>query len=235
MKKNDYQTKKQAQEYGTERFSGGLSLVDKDEAGLIKEWLKKIDKSRFPIFLDLGTGTGRIIKEHLKHNPKTIYALDQSEAMLKTLAENFSKEIKRGVVKTIKANADRTGQPNNLIDIVTSLHLFKHFSNIEPVLKEVARILKPGGHFIFDALNQKSIIKFNLGTCYAVGLKELRKKLKNEGFLVKEFYFMHNFGETIYNLLGKSSSKPLHLIDKKLSQTKLNLGTKIFILARKNE
>ncbi len=228
MKKSDYQSFKQADQYYRLRFSN-LSQVNQDEMLLLEKWLKDVGTKK--IHLDLGTGTGRIVTILLKHHPKKIYALDQSEAMLKYLNHLYKKEVEAKKIRTVKATSSKIPVNSSTIDIITAFHLFKHLPDIEPTLKEADRILKKGGYLIFDALNTNSLIRFNLGTCFALSDIELFDKLSKNGFIIHNVAYLHNFGETVYNLLGLAA-KIIQPADLFMSEH-FKIGTKIFVLAKK--
>lgn len=229
MQKGDYRSLKQADKYYRLRFRN-LSQVKKDEMLLLERWLKAtgFDNS---VSLDLGTGTGRIVKMLLKHNPKKVYALDRSEAMLEYLNQLYKKGVNAKKVQTIKATSDKIPIKSSTIDVVTAFHLFKHLPKIEPTLKEANRILKTNGYLIFDVLNANSVIRFNLGTCYALAKSSLLKALNKNGFNCLEVIALHVFGETVYNFPGAAF---INLIDKLLIKIGLPLGTKLFVLAQKD-
>lgn len=232
MKSTDYKTLKQAKEYHLKRFDEGLKLISDDELNLVGQWVFQISSNRPLIYIDIGTGTGRILKELLRHSPKKIFAVDQSESMLNQLKLNYQKAIKDEIVKVVFSNSDKIPLSSRTVDISTSLHLFKHLPNVEPTLREINRVLKMGGYLIFDVLNRDSVVRFNLGSCFALSKTEIISKLQKMGFKVLQIVSLHTFGETIYNLPG---SNLVHLIDKFTTKMPLSFGTKFFILAKKYE
>ncbi len=230
MIKGEYKSPKRAQDYSLNRFKGGLAIVNKDEMEIIENWLSNKISTNKTIF-DLGAGTGRAIRVFLKSRPKTIYAFDQSPAMLKLLKENYPTQIKKGQIKVIVGLANKIALDKNCIDIVVSLHVFKHLKDINPALKEVNRILKNKGFIIFDVLNINSLIKFNLGTCYALTKPSIIKILSKNGFNCLEIVPLHVLGETVYNFPGAHF---INFFDKFLTKIRLPIGTKFFVLAQKN-
>lgn len=229
MKKNDYATFQKAANYNDKRFSGGLKFISEDELKIIDTYITSIHGSK-ENYLDLGTGTGRVLKILLKHHPKRIYALDQSEKMIARLKINYPEKVRTGTVKLLNANSDKIPLKQNSVDIATSLHLFKHLANIRPTIREVARVLKPKGHIIFDVLNQQSVIRYNLQTCNMLSASALQNILVDEKFKIKEMYHLHYLGETVYRLPGVNT---IHWLDQKLSNSKLRAGTKILVFAQK--
>lgn len=230
MIKGEYKSPKRAQDYNLNRFKRGLALVDKDEMEILENWLPKKTSTNKTIF-DLGTGTGRAIKVLLKSRPKTIYAFDQSRAMLKLLEENYPFQVKNGQIKIVVGSSDKIALDKSSIDIVVSLHVFKHLKDINPTLKEVNRILKNKGFIIFDVLNINSLIKFNLGTCYALDKSKLIETLEKNKFNIIMIIPLHVFGETVYNFPG---ARIINLVDKLVTKFGPTIGTKLFVMAQKN-
>jgi ubiquinone/menaquinone biosynthesis C-methylase UbiE len=233
MKPGDYQKAKQAQIYNKHRFTKGLSIVDKQEKKIIENYLKKINIEPSSIILDVGTGTGRVLKLLLKFSPSRILALDSSFAMLTILKKTFLKEIKNERIKTIRSASDKMTIQKNSINLVTSLHLFKHLPNIDPTLKEISRVLKKNSFLIFDVLNKNSLVALNLETCYALTENQLRKKVQNNGFKIISIRYLNVFGETIYKILGLRLGELFSLFDQIIVALKIPVGTKMLILAQK--
>lgn len=230
MKQSDYKTRAQAIEYQNKRFSKGLEVVHLDEMNILREFLK-YTQTKAKKYLDIGTGTGRIVSELLKVEPKRIYVLDSSPAMLSIFKETYHQKIQDGSIKILLAPSEDIPLPNKSVDFITGFHLFKHLKEIKPTLKECHRILCQGGYIAFDALNANSVIKFNLGTCYALSESLIANKLTQNGFKVIKIISLHPLGETVYNLPVASI---ISSVDKLIRKFGISFGTKLFILAQKN-
>jgi len=226
MIKGDYETSEKAKRYETKRFSDGLSAVSQDELNLLKRFLKNVETNK--VYLDLGTGTGRVLSVTTKLNPKKIYAVDASQAML----ERLQKAYKSKKIKTINTKADKTTLKQSSVDVATSFHLFKHLEKPEKVIVEVSRVLKTDGLFAFDVLNKNSIINLNLGSCYSVNYSSINQMLTKNHLRILQVTYLHFLGETVYKMLGLANIKLVRDMDYFISN-KLKIGTKIFILAEK--
>lgn len=233
MKQGDYHTDAQAKDYDYNRFKGGLSVVHQRETEIISKWIKKAGVSDESLTLDVGAGTGRIIGQILKYHPKKILAIDVSSAMLKQLSKNYQKEVSAGLIKPICSSSDDIPLKKNSIDLATSLHLFKHLNDPRSTIASIAKVLKPKGYFIFDALNINSIIRFNLQDCSAYSFVFIEDVLRKEGLIVKETIYLQNFGETIYSLAQTIFATVVYQIDTAITNSPLKLGTKMLILAQK--
>lgn len=232
MKKGDYKTFSQAREYHLGRFKNGLKRVNLDEMRILEGWLANIHIKN-KIVLDLGTGTGRIVDTLLKQEPKKIYALDQSKAMLDYLTQIFKTQIEKQTVETINSSSDDISLKSNSLDLVTAFHLFKHLPNITPTVTQIRKVLKPGGYFIFDILNQKSLVRFSLADCFGLTYKQTKRILEQQGFVVNDMVYLHPLGETVYDVFEGLLSLFPKVVDNILDVIKLKIGTKILFLAKK--
>lgn len=232
MKRGDYQTLAKAITYAQKRFGGGLKSVDRDEKRLLDKWLTNVCLSGFS-FLDLGAGTGRMTTILLGHKPKVVYALDLSPKMLTVLTKSYPNETKAQIIKTIICSSEKIPLADNSIDLVIAFHFFKHIKKIETTFKEVFRVLKPQGIFIFDHLNSKSLIRFSLGSCYLVSEREIVRKLEIFGFSILKSIHLHPLGESVYRINIKLYQEVLSGLGGLISQNGKRLGTKIFVLAQK--
>jgi ubiquinone/menaquinone biosynthesis C-methylase UbiE len=108
--------------------------------------LKDLPVSRDAEALDIATGTGEFARALAPHVAKVI-GLDATDAMLeqgkKFIAQagidNVSFE--KGIVQELPFEDER-------FDIVSSRYAFHHFADPKPVISEMARVCKTGGHVI---------------------------------------------------------------------------------------
>ena len=107
--------------------------------------------------LDLGAGYGRI-DLHLARAKgltcDTFYALDISETMLRRLIEYREQHLvfPDAEVVAICASADDIPLADASVDLVVSSAVFLHMGKtfVARTVRELARVLKPGGAFVFD-------------------------------------------------------------------------------------
>lgn len=100
--------------------------------------------------LDVGAGTGRFVSfvKSVRPEVKAI-ALDLSEPYL---ARARRRAQKMGhAIETLAAPAEKIPLPDKSVDIVTSIYLFHELPPKirERAAAEIARVLKPGGLFVF--------------------------------------------------------------------------------------
>ncbi|NOQ74021.1 MAG: methyltransferase domain-containing protein [Crocinitomix sp.] len=123
-----------AQNYDSSRFSNTYgSFIDKQERIFLDRHV--FSKNT----LNLGCGTGRFMEY-------CSTGIDFSAEMLKIAKENFPEG------EYFLGNADTTPFDNHQFDTVICFHVLMHLTptETEAIFREVNRILKPDGVFIFD-------------------------------------------------------------------------------------
>lgn len=114
--------------------------------------LHELPLSRDACCLDIATGTGEFARALAAHTASVV-GLDATDAMLeqgkKFIAQAGIENIafRKGVVQ------DLPFEPESF-DIVSSRYAFHHFADPKPVISEMARVCKKGGHVIIvDIIN----------------------------------------------------------------------------------
>jgi len=100
----------------------------------------------------------------------------------------------------IKASAEEMPVHDNTLDLVVSLASLDHIPNVEVALFEIARVLKPGGKFIFTLNNKRSWWK--------ILLKNSELLRQRETLILRDHYILwgpHEAETAIGKFLVKSS------------------------------
>lgn len=107
--------------------------------------------------LDLGCGAGLDLYLYSqKVGPKgKLYGLDLSQAMLDKASQNLS-ELGVTNVEWLNASADNIPLSDNSLDLVTANGIYNLSPDKDAVMREVARVLRPGGRTIFAEIVLKS-------------------------------------------------------------------------------
>lgn len=93
--------------------------------------------------LDIGCGTGRLLRAAAQRWPNTtLYGVDPAEGMV-AVAQRLTPNatIQRGL-------AEKLPLPDASIDLAVSTMSFHHWGDQLAGVREIARVLRPGGHFI---------------------------------------------------------------------------------------
>jgi SAM-dependent methyltransferase len=93
--------------------------------------------------LDLPCGTGRFWPLLAEQPERTIYAADNSQAMIDVGLQSRPPAVTARIAKTFQCSAFATGLPDNFVDCLISIRLLHHIDQGEDrvrMLKEFARV-----------------------------------------------------------------------------------------------
>ena len=151
--------------------------------------------------LELGCGTGRLL-EHVASKPFTLYGMDMSSGMLDVARKRFGKYPAQKVHLSM-GEASGLDFSHGFFDAVYSILVINLIPDYQQVFCEIARILKPGGLFVFNVPNLASIyllgglfvnLRGQTVTANQVGHRyshwflpnEWKNSLKNAGYVVEQ-------------------------------------------------
>ncbi|HYN87448.1 MAG TPA: bifunctional 2-polyprenyl-6-hydroxyphenol methylase/3-demethylubiquinol 3-O-methyltransferase UbiG, partial [Ardenticatenaceae bacterium] len=101
--------------------------------------------------LDLGCGGGRVAEEMARLGCHVL-GIDPSARSIAT-ARAHAKKAGLDIDYQV-AMGEALPLPNGAFDIVYSLDVLEHVVDLDRVMAEIARVLLPGGVFIYDTINQ---------------------------------------------------------------------------------
>jgi sarcosine/dimethylglycine N-methyltransferase len=111
------------------------------------ETLPKLDASMK--VLDLGSGYGGAARYLVKTYGCHVTALNLSEIENARNRDMTAKAGLSDLIEVVDGNFEEVPAPDNQFDMVWSQDAILHSPRREQVMKEVTRVLKPGGYFIF--------------------------------------------------------------------------------------
>ena len=142
FKSSAWRSKKSARNYA-KAVNDRISLADIDLETQVR--LLVANSKVGAKVLDVGCGTGALTLKLAKAGFE-VTGVDISQSMLAQLAERA-----KGLnVKLVEADIFSLPFPDSCFDSAVSRWVLPHFSNWESALREVARVLKPGGVIVFD-------------------------------------------------------------------------------------
>lgn len=106
--------------------------------------LRLADPRRGERCLDLGTGAGHTAAG-LAEAGAEVVGLDPAPGMLDAARRRYGA---LPGVRFVQAPGDATGLPDAAFDVVTARHTLHHHPDPGATLREVARVLRPGGRFV---------------------------------------------------------------------------------------
>lgn len=102
---------------------------------------------KYDRILDLGCGPG-IITESLLDISDKVYGIDLSEDMIENAVKRFNdKEISSRLFFSV-GDAEKLDFPDYYFDVVVCLGVLRYLDSLEKGLKEIHRVLRPGGALV---------------------------------------------------------------------------------------
>lgn len=103
--------------------------------------------------LDIGCGTGRLLREAALRWPSAaLIGVDPAEGMVE-----IARKLTPGGTIT-RALAESLPLPDASVDLALSTLSFHHWGDQAVAFREIARVLRPGGHFILSDFAPPSIL-----------------------------------------------------------------------------
>jgi len=208
--RKDNKTKK----YHLDRFSTlGGKLVNRTENAIIKGFFgKPMDNEKI---LDMGTGTGRVA---LWFQSEKV-GVDSSIPMLKK-AKRAGLDV---VCSDVKCLPFRTATFSTII----AVRVFIRVKSPLPVFKEVVRVLRNGGHFIFDTSNKYSIgyfiNRFSQEPPHSMfSRNDMQKYIQLAAFKIVNIQPSFIIPRGVYQKIDWSFIRKLWFIERLLLKTKLS-------------
>lgn len=116
--------------------------------------------------LDFGYGSGLLFNS-LAEIGTELHGIDiASDAGI--LSEILNKQNIRATLK--QEDILKAGYPENYFDLITAFSVFEHIRDFEPILKEMQRIMKPGGHLL---IGMPSVSRFMPWLFKAIGFNNI--------------------------------------------------------------
>ncbi|GAA4239297.1 bifunctional demethylmenaquinone methyltransferase/2-methoxy-6-polyprenyl-1,4-benzoquinol methylase UbiE [Postechiella marina] len=120
--------------------------------GIDIKWRKKvvkIVKEKQPeSILDIATGTGDLAINLAETNASKIVGLDISSGMLEIGKEKINRKGLNSKIEMVLGDSENMPFNDNTFDAITVSFGIRNFETLENGLKEILRVLKPGGSFV---------------------------------------------------------------------------------------
>jgi ubiquinone/menaquinone biosynthesis C-methylase UbiE len=184
--------------------------------------------------LELGSGTGRFTIPALKRG-FSLMATDVNEIMLKEIRK---KVVEMGYVDQCQIQVDNIFDlsfNDQSFDFVFSLHVIPRFLTVEDqraAITEAVRVLKPGGQFLFNYRNSKSLYG-HLYSEYAATSQQIKQILDEVGMRIVQMKGKRFTTRKLINIMPFFISRWIVALDLKLCNCRPGRCWDVFVMAVK--
>ena len=140
--------------------------------------------------LDIGCGGGATLKRLLKRSKGAqVYGIDISEESV-AKARKVNAEVLDRQVFVTQGSAEKLPYDDNKFDLVTAVETVYFWPDLPNCLKEVRRVVKPGGRFaiMVEVLESDSVWTDVVEGMTAYSPEQLKEMLEGAGFVKTELH-----------------------------------------------
>ena len=125
------------------------------DRGWRKKAIRQLAPHRPQTILDVATGTGDFaILSAQMLKPRTLIGADISEGMMEIGRQKVKRLGLDGTISFAKEDCLQLSYEDNTFDAVTAAFGIRNFADLDKGLREMCRVLKPGGHLSIVELTQ---------------------------------------------------------------------------------
>jgi SAM-dependent methyltransferase len=139
-----------------------------------------------PSVLEIGSGTGTLLHELVRRGCR-VQGVELRQAFVDQAFTWY------GALPLRPIGGVELPFPDHAFDVVMSFDVFEHIPDSDAHLREVVRVLRPGGSYvlqtpnrwtntIFETIRWRSFTKWRADHCSLHSLSELRSRLQRHGF-----------------------------------------------------
>ncbi|MEM8509503.1 MAG: bifunctional demethylmenaquinone methyltransferase/2-methoxy-6-polyprenyl-1,4-benzoquinol methylase UbiE [Bacteroidota bacterium] len=181
--------------------------------GIDVKWRKKVvalvHRTKANTILDIATGTGDLAIALAKTGASRIVGLDISTGMLEIGKKKVQQKQLGRTIEMVLGDSENLPFENNSFEAVTVAFGVRNFEHLENGLKEIHRILKPGGIFVVLETSVPTKFPFKQGYQLYTGfiLPAIGKVFSRDKVAYRylsESAAAFPFGETFNNILRKT-------------------------------
>ncbi|NJN71120.1 MAG: class I SAM-dependent methyltransferase [Nitrospira sp.] len=125
------------------------SIMERETAAINQHAIALLDPLVSEAVLDIGMGNGLSLRHLASHvGEGTVVGVDHSPVMCRRAEKNNKSLVDEGLISVVCACSDDLPFETGHFDAAMSVHTLYFWDPAEPHLKEIARILRPGGRLV---------------------------------------------------------------------------------------
>ena len=146
--------------YDQQDFS---SYCYRQRMGIAISWLEALNLGRDAKILDAGCGAGRLSNYVLREG-YNIFGMDYSLGML-AKANRICNTDNKLAVAFLQGDVETLPLKDSSVDVLICLGVITYLKSEDSALRELERVLKPGGVLIISILNKACLVKRWISHC----------------------------------------------------------------------
>ena len=161
----------------------GIYSDPKGHYGSFRIILDLLKLSSADRYLEIGCGGGVLLRMALEH-AGTAAAIDHSPDMVELSKSKNDQALKDNRIEIVQGDAAALPWANNSFTAVASANMFFFVEQPEKMLKEVYRVLEPGGRFVMVTMNNGLLGRMVFGRryrCKTYSNRVMTEMLENAG------------------------------------------------------
>ena len=182
--------------------------------------IRKLLPKRMEKFADIGGGYGRLANEYLKRARK-VYLFDYSKTELAQ-----AKEIYGDRIETKAGDIYKLPFSDSELDGLMMVRVTHHLEHLDKALRELYRVLKPGGVAVIEVANKRTLPKMARYLTKRSKVNPFSREVVDLGIGANGFYNYHpKYVEEIFKKVGFSCEQVLSVSNFRSQKLKKVLGT----------
>jgi ubiquinone/menaquinone biosynthesis C-methylase UbiE len=153
--------------------------------------LTKVEIRADFVILDVGCGGGKTVSRLAQLAPQgKVFGLDYSPDMVEYSKKVNKKLIAQNRVEIVEGSVEKMGFPDDGFDLVTAFETYYFWISFPDALKEIKRVLKPGGHLLLvNEMIQDGVYEVTHALLIEethvrlIPLEEIRNAVQSTGFV----------------------------------------------------
>lgn len=162
-------------------------LLNMGNSQMISESIKAGNIEQDDYYLDIGFGGGRTLIKALKVITEgKVYGLEPSVTLMERASQVFKTEIERGRLELKQGAVEDLPYESSFFDKVTSINTVYFWTDVPAGLKEIVRVLRPGGIAVLGISARHKMQRFQSITRHGFKMfepQELMQEVQSAGGL----------------------------------------------------